>query len=67
MKPRLQTLIFLAGIGLIGLFVMLCGLGLSFGMKSLSLFGFFAALVMFVVLRLILRLFFPDGKCCRDR
>jgi hypothetical protein len=43
----------LVGILLVGIMLGLCGLGLSMGFKKISLIGFFGALFILVLLRII--------------
>lgn len=58
MEYRIKHLIFrasfLVGVSLVGLFVIFCGLGIAFGSRSLSVVGFFSALAMLALLRLML-------------
>jgi hypothetical protein len=49
---KLIILIF-GGVSLVGLMVMLCGIGLSFGSRKLSLFGFISAITLLIILRII--------------
>jgi hypothetical protein len=44
---------FYGGLTLVGVLVMVCGLGLAFGSQMASVFGFFGALAMLGVLRLL--------------
>lgn len=50
---RIVWACFLAGFCLVGSLVMLAGFGVAFGSHPLSLFGFFGALVMLALLRLV--------------
>lgn len=50
MKTRL---LILCGAVLVGIMVAVCGIGLSMGLKTMSLIGFFGALVVLVLLRVI--------------
>ncbi|BDD86542.1 hypothetical protein [Desulfofustis limnaeus] len=46
---------FYGGLILLAMLVMLCGLGLAFGSRRVSVFGFWGALVMLGVLGLLFR------------
>lgn len=46
---------FYGGLVLLAVLVMLCGLGLAFGSRSVSVFGFWGALAMLGVLGLLFR------------
>ncbi|NNK93264.1 MAG: hypothetical protein HKP41_02835 [Desulfobacterales bacterium] len=53
MKDTKLLLLTLGGVSLVGLMVMLCGIGLSFGFRKLSLFGFISAIALLIMLRII--------------
>ena len=46
-------LLILCGVLLVGIMVAVCGIGLSMGLKTMSLIGFFGALIVLVLLRII--------------
>ncbi len=45
--------VFYGGLTLLGVLVMVCGLGMAFGSRTASVFGFFGALAMLGVLSLL--------------
>ena len=51
-KRRLLLGLILGAMSLLGIFVGLCGIGLSLGMRKLSLVSFFSAVGLLLVLRL---------------
>lgn len=53
LKNKLIVPIILCGIILVGIMVVVCGIGLSMGFKTMSVIGFFGALVVLVLLRII--------------
>ena len=53
MTSRFLIPIILISFALIGVLVAVCGLGLSMGFRGLSMVGFFGALTVLVLLRLI--------------
>lgn len=53
MKDTKLLLLILGGVTLVGLMVMLCGIGISFGFHKLSLFGFVSAIALLIILRII--------------
>ncbi len=52
-KSRLLIPTILFGILLLGIMLGLCGIGVSMGFKRMSLIGFFGALTILVLLRII--------------
>jgi hypothetical protein len=52
-RQRIVRTCFLAGFCLVGSLVMVAGLGVAFGNRPLSLFGFFGALAILALLRLV--------------
>jgi hypothetical protein len=52
-SQRIVRACFLTGFCLVGSLVMLAGLGVAFGSNPLSLFGFFGALILLALLRLV--------------
>jgi hypothetical protein len=52
-KNKLLIPTMLSGIVLLGLMVILCGIALSMGFKTISLIGFFGALIVLALLRII--------------
>lgn len=52
MKDTKLLILILVGISLVALMVMLCGIGLSFGFRKLSLFGFISAIALLIMLRI---------------
>ncbi len=53
-QQLVSRLVSLVGVSLVGILVMICGLGVAFGSRKTSLFGFFGALAMLGMLRLII-------------
>ena len=53
LKTKLLRPAILFGIMLVGIMIAVCGIGLSMGLKTMSLIGFFGALVVLVLLRII--------------
>ena len=53
MNSRLLIPIILISFALIGVLVAVCGLGLSMGFRRMSMVGFFGAITVLVLLRLI--------------
>jgi len=52
-KDTKLLILILGGVFLLGLMVMLCGIGISFGFYKLSLFGFIGAIALLIILRII--------------
>ena len=53
MNSRLLIPIILISFALIGVLIAVCGLGLSMGFRRMSMVGFFGAITVLVLLRLI--------------
>jgi len=51
-KNKLLSGVILGAVALLGIFVSLCGIGLSLGMRKLSFICFFSAVGLLAVLRL---------------
>ena len=49
----------LAGVVIIGLLMMACGLGLSFGYRTVSVISFFSVLALLGGIAIIRRMFYP--------
>jgi len=43
----------LGGVSLVGILVMVCGIGLSLGFRTLSIISFFSVIILLVVMRLV--------------
>ena len=52
MKTKVLITLFLGGVSLLAVFISLCGIGLSMGIRKLSIFSFFSAVGLLVLLRL---------------
>ena len=53
MNSRLLIPVILISFALIGVLIAVCGLGLSMGFRKMSMVGFFGAITVLVLLRLI--------------
>ena len=53
LKSKLLKVTILCGVVLVGTLVAVCGIGLSMGFKKMSTIGFFGALAVLVLLRII--------------
>lgn len=55
MKNKVLVTLLLGSVFLLAVFVSLCGIGLSLGIRKLSIISFFSAVVLLVLLRFIRR------------
>ena len=55
-KNKVLIGFFLGGVSLLAILISLCGIGLSMGIRKLSIFSFFSAIGLLVLLRLAGRL-----------
>ena len=53
LKNKLLMVTILCGVVLVGILVAVCGIGLSMGFKKMSIVGFFGALAILALLRII--------------
>ena len=52
MKTKVLITLLLGGVSLLAVFISLCGIGLSMGIRKLSIISFFSAVGLLVLLRL---------------
>jgi len=59
-KNKILAALIFGGVFMLAVLVSLCGIGLSMGMRKLSIFSFFSAVILLVLLRFVGR--FGDSR-----